>query len=102
MGIPLSSSNSGPFDYILNPAQLPKFIAADFVSMRFSMYYPYYLHLGSSEKLLSISCLVDIMKIIQVKRLAIKCNIKFILDKRRTCAVDGYGLPSVYHIHAGC
>jgi hypothetical protein len=48
--IPLSSSDIGPFNYILNSAQSLKLVAADFVSKRFPMYRPYYLHLSGSER----------------------------------------------------
>jgi hypothetical protein len=56
VSIPLSSSDIGPFNYILNSAQLFKLVTADFVSKRFPMYRPYYLHLCGSEKLLGIGC----------------------------------------------
>jgi hypothetical protein len=56
VSIPLSSSDIDPFNYTLNSAQLLKLVTADFVSKRFPMYFPYYLHLCGWEKLLGIGC----------------------------------------------
>jgi hypothetical protein len=54
VSIPLPSSDIGPFNYILNSAQLLKLVTADFVCKRFPMYRPYYLHLCGLEKLLGM------------------------------------------------
>jgi hypothetical protein len=55
VSIPLSS-DIDPFNYILNSAQLLKLVTAHFVSKRFPMYRPSYLHLCGSGKLLGMGC----------------------------------------------